>query len=155
VTVGSGVQTAETSWRGGAVMTSEVCVLTHLFFMWDAQKVMCFILFLARIYSKHWTLVQHVTCCSVFLLHFCPSQWPFTTIKQGHVCCGSTSLFLPHERAPSSHESLIILVFCIMVGTFQGSGEKPKVGKWDCSSRWFCIHFLELQTCVSACGNVA
>jgi hypothetical protein len=133
VTVGSGVQTAETSSRGGAVLTSEMCVLTHLFFMWDAQKVMCFILFLAVIYSKHWTLVQHVTCYSVFLLHLCPSQLPFTTSKQGHVCCGGTSLFLPHERAPSSRESVIILSFCIAVGTFQGSTEKPEVGKWDCA----------------------
>lgn len=74
-----------------------------------------------------------VTCCSVFLLHFCPSQWPFTTSKQGHVCCDSTSLFLPHERAPSSRESLIILIFCIAVGIFQDSREKPEVGTWDCA----------------------
>jgi len=74
-----------------------------------------------------------VTCCSVFLLHFCPSQWPFTTSKQGHVCCDSTSLFLRHERAPSSCESLFILIFCIAVGTFQGSREKPEVGKCDCA----------------------
>jgi len=26
---------------------------------------------------------------------------------------------------------LIILSFCIVVGNFQGSGEKPEVGKWD------------------------
>lgn len=71
-----------------------------------------------------------VTCCSV---HFCPSQWPFTTSKQGYVCCDSTSLFLPHERAPSSRESLIILIFCIAVGTFQDSREKPEVGTWDCA----------------------